>query len=231
MRMTGIRVIFFDAAGTLLGLPKGVAHHYCEVASRHGLNVPKEVMNEAFRMTWREMPPPPTTKVRREDDDKGWWRRFVGRVLDKCGVGPEAEIDRDALFEALYIEFARPGVWELFPEARAVLARVASEYELGIISNFDRRLRVVLSELGIAPLFKQVIISSEVGADKPDPWIFQEALRLTGVRASEALHVGDEPGADWEGAAKAGLQVFKLKRPEMTLNDLLESLAARGAQS
>jgi putative hydrolase of the HAD superfamily len=226
--MTGIRVIFFDAAGTLIGLPNGVAYHYCRVAGRHGLHVRKEVMNEAFRMTWREMPPPPTTRVRREDDDKSWWRRFVGRVLDKCGVGPEEKVDRDALFEELYVEFARPGVWELFPEARAVLARLSSEYELGIISNFDRRLRVVLTELGVAPLFRHVIISSEVGADKPDPWIFQEALRLAGVRASEALHVGDEPAADWDGATTSGLQVFRLKRPQMTLNHLLETLDEQG---
>jgi putative hydrolase of the HAD superfamily len=226
--MTGIRVIFFDAAGTLIGLPKGVAFHYCEVASRHGVHLPHEVMTKAFRATWREMPAPPTTRVRREDDDKSWWRRVVGRVLEKCGVPAEAKFDRDALFEELYIEFARPGVWALFPDVRAALARLASEYELGIISNFDRRLRVVLAELGVAPLFRHVVISSEVGADKPDPWIFQEALRVAGVRASEALHVGDEPTSDWEGAANAGLQVFRIKRPETTLTHLVETLAAKG---
>jgi hypothetical protein len=30
----------------------------------------------------------------------------------------------------------------------------------------------------------------------------------------------------WEGAARAGLQVFRLKRPEMTLNELVESLSS-----
>ena len=227
--MTGIRVIFFDAAGTLIGLPKGVAFHYCEVARRHGLHVPSELMNKVFRETWREMPVPTTTRVRRQDDDKGWWRRFVQRVLVKCNLPEDVKFDPDTLFEELYIEFARPGVWALFPEARAVLARLASEFELGIISNFDGRLRVVLSELGVAPLFRHVVISSEVGADKPDPWIFQEALRLAGVRASEALHVGDEPASDWEGAARAGLKVFRLKRPEMTLNELVESLGSGSA--
>jgi putative hydrolase of the HAD superfamily len=222
--MTGIRVIFFDAAGTLIGLPKGVAHHYCAVAERHGLRVPKEAMNEAFRMTWREIPPPQTTRVRRPDDDKGWWRHFVHRVLDKCAVPDGGAFDREGFFEELYVEFARPGVWDVFPETRAVLAQLASEYRLGIISNFDGRLRLVLDELGIGSLFRHVIISSEVGADKPDPWIFQEALRVAGVRASEALHVGDEPGADWEGASAAGLHVYRLKRPEMTLSGVVTLL-------
>ena len=106
-----------------------------------------------------------------------------------------------------------------------MLARLAIHYQLGIISNFDGRLRAVLSELGIDSLFRHIVISSEVGADKPDPWIFQEALKLADVRAAEALHVGDEPASDWEGAAKVGLQVFRLKRPEITLNDLVTSFS------
>ena len=218
--MTCLRIIFFDAAGTLIGLPKGVAFHYVEVAKRNGLDLPVAAMNDAFQAAWREMPAPKVTRVRRSDDDKGWWRRLVGRVLDKCAVAPGA-FDRDSYFEDLYAEFAKPGVWDVFPETRAVLARLHGEYELGIISNFDGRLRLILAELGIAPLFKHVVISSEVGADKPDPWIFQEALRLAGARATEALHVGDEPHGDWKGAAEAGLHVFKLQRPGNSLRDVL----------
>ena len=225
--MTGLRAIFFDAAGTLIGLPRGVAFHYAAVARRNGLEIPEAVMNEAFHMTWREMPAPTVTRVRRPDDDKGWWRRFVMRVIDKCATEPGA-LNREAFFEDLYAEFAKPGVWDVFPETRAVLARLAGEYQLGIISNFDGRLRLILAELGIAPLFKHIVISSEVGADKPDPWIFQEALRLAGVRASEALHVGDEPNGDWEGAEQAGLHVFKLKRPENSLRSVLAGFEPSG---
>ena len=226
--MNALRVIFFDAAGTLIGLPRGAAFHYVDVASRHGLSLPLAEMDGAFRQVWREMPAPTVTRVRRPDDDKGWWRRFVGRVLDRCAVAPGA-LDREAYFEELFAEFAKPGVWDVFPETRSVLARLAGEYQLGIISNFDRRLRLIIDELGIAPLFKHIVISSEVGADKPDPWIFQEALRLAGVRASEALHVGDEPQGDWEGAAQAGLQVFKLKRPENSLREVLGKVSSPGA--
>lgn len=226
--MTGLRAIFFDAAGTLIGLPRGVAHHYTEVARRHGVDVPDAVMNEAFRLVWKEMPAPTVTRVRRPDDDKSWWRRFVGRVLDRCAIAPAA-LDRAAYFEELYAEFAKPGVWDVFPETRAVLAQLGGEYQLGIISNFDGRLRLILEELGIAPLFKHVVISSEVGADKPDAWIFQEALRLAGVRAAEAVHVGDEPQGDWEGGAAAGLHVFKLQRPENSLREVPAWLAAFSA--
>lgn len=223
--MSKIHVIFFDAAGTLIGLPRGVAHHYSEVAARHGLELDLQATAEAFRMTWREMPSPVTTRTRRDDDDRSWWENFVHCVLDKCAVPRCGKFDRSAYFDELYEEFTKPGVWEVYPEVPEVLARLASRYELGIISNFDGRLRTVLAELKLMPLFSSVVISSEVGADKPDPWIFEEALRQMKAQPQEALHVGDEPAADWEGAEKAGLNVFRLKRPDLTLENLAKLLA------
>jgi putative hydrolase of the HAD superfamily len=135
--------------------------------------------------------------------------------------------DRRAYFAELYDEFTRPGVWEVFPDVRAVLTRLARSYELGIISNFDRRLRCILDDIALTPLFRHVVISSEVGADKPDPFIFEHALALAGAQPHEALHVGDEPAADWEGAARAGLHVFRLKRPDLTLDHLVNVLDPR----
>jgi putative hydrolase of the HAD superfamily len=225
--MVKLRVIFFDAAGTLIGLPRGVAHHYCEVAARHGLALDPSVATEAFHMTRREMPPPATSRVPRPDDDRGWWEEFVGHVLERCAVPRGGAFDRRAYFAELYDEFTQPGVWDVFPDARAVLTRLAQSYELGIISNFDRRLRWILDELALAPFFRHVVISSEVGADKPDPWIFERALELAGAEPHEALHVGDEPAADWEGAARAGLHVFRLKRPDLSLDHLLNVLEQR----
>ena len=178
-------------------------------------------------MTWKEMPSPETTQKPREDDDRGWWETFVNRVLDKCAVERGGDFDRAAYFAELYAEFARPGVWELFPDVRPALEELARTYRLGIISNFDRRLRRVLTELGVEHLFWPIIISSEVGADKPDPWIFQRALAEAKIAPHEALHVGDEPSADWEGAGRMGMQVFRLRRPETTLEHLLQLLTNR----
>ncbi len=222
--MTELRVIFFDATGTLIGLPRGVAYHYAQVAHRFGWEAPPQDLDRAFRTAWSTMPAPKVTRLPRSDDDKGWWRRLVGRVLDAMPGAVPQRFDRDRYFEDLYAEFGRPGVWDVFPETRTILARLSGEYRLAIISNFDRRLLLVLDELGIRSLFNPIVISSEVGADKPDPWIFQEALRLAGVRAVEAMHVGDEPKADWEGAAAAGMHVFRLKRPENSLEDLIRYL-------
>ncbi len=213
------RAIFFDAAGTLFHLPRGVGWHYREVARRHGAELDEAALTAAFRAVWKEAPPPHETRTMRADDDRGWWQELVVRVLDKISAGPG--LNREAYFAELWSEFTKPGVWELYPETREVLSSLHGRYRLGVISNFDGRLRQILPQLGIAEFFDDVVISSEVGAEKPSSHIFAEALRRLLVEAAEALHVGDEAEADWRGAAAAGLRVFELERPKNSLSDLL----------
>ena len=216
-----IKTIFFDAAGTLFHLPRGVGWHYRDVASRFGCVLDENTLSHAFRTAWKQMPDSPTTRQARPDDDKGWWFTLVGKVLDDCQVSAQ-QLNRETYFETLYQEFTRPHIWELFPEVQETLSALSRRFRLGLISNFDGRLRPILSDLGILHFFDPLIISSEVGAEKPDPWIFQQALTRAGATAAEALHVGDEPRGDWQGAAAAGLRVFQLDRPKNSLRDLLD---------
>jgi putative hydrolase of the HAD superfamily len=215
--------LFFDAAGTLFHLPRGVGHHYREVALRHGVDIPEAALTRAFSSAWRQAPPRPISRVPRVDDDRGWWREIVEQVLSHCAIGPGA-LDRSAYFAELYDEFTKPGVWQLYPEVMETLDALRTHYTLGVISNFDARLRTILDDLGIADRFSQIVISSEVGAEKPDPWIFQEALNRAQLLPEDAMHIGDDPVCDWQGAESAGMRVFRLERPRNSLRDLAKSL-------
>ena len=217
-------IIFFDAAGTLFHLPRGVGWHYRDVALRHGCALGESELQAAFAAVWKGMPARVATRGARPDDDRDWWRELVRQVLARCGAAAGA-LDRDTYFAELYDEFTRPGVWALFPEVRAVLEALHPHHRLGIISNFDGRLRAILRHLGIAGYFEPVVISSEVGADKPDPRIFQHALEISGLPPGAALHVGDDPVRDWQAAAAAGLRCFRLARPANSLRDLPAWLA------
>lgn len=188
-----------------------------------GLALDGAACDRAFAIAWKQMPPRATTGTPRENDDKSWWRELVDRVFDQ--VAPQTkDLDLDAFFEVAYEHFAEAGVWELFPEVSEVLEQLQPRYRLSIISNFDGRLRLILALLGISRYFSEVVISSEVGADKPDALIYRRALELSNAATAEALHVGDDPVKDWEGAAAAGLAVFKLDRPRTSLRDLLPTL-------
>lgn len=212
-------VIFFDAAGTLIRLERPVGWHYAEVARKHGLKADEERMESAFREVWRARPFRSPSPGARKEDDRPWWRELALEVL-RTAVPSPGKIDEDAWFEELYVHFAKPGVWVLYDDAMRCLDRLAGRFRLAVISNFDRRLRLVLEELGVAAKFEQIFISSEIGCEKPHPGIFQQALDVMGVEAGRCLHVGDDPERDWAGAAAAGIAVFQVRRPGVTLDHL-----------
>ena len=218
-----IKAIFFDAVGTLFYLTKKVGDHYALVGSEVGLTLDAQQLDRAFHRAWRQMPLRSPINGPRENDDKGWWRQLVDLVLDQ--VAPSlGELDHDNFFEVAYEHFAEAGVWELYPEVPDVLEKLQLRFQLAVISNFDGRLRFILEQLGIAKFFTHIFISSELGADKPDPEIFLRALKFIGLKPNQVLHVGDDPERDWKAASAAGLSVFRLDRQKNSLRDLLTRL-------
>jgi putative hydrolase of the HAD superfamily len=218
-----IKAIFFDAVGTLFRLTNTVGDHYAYVGREVGLNLDAQNLDRAFHTAWKQMPQRAAIDGPRENDDKDWWRELVDVVLEQ--VAPSlGELDRDNFFEIAYEHFADAGVWELYPDVPGVLEQLRPRFELAVISNFDGRLRFILQLLGISKFFSHVFISSELGADKPDPEIYRRAVRLIQLHANEVLHVGDDSQRDWEAATAAGLSVFRLNRPKNLLRDLVAFL-------
>src|SRR5205809_7974071 len=194
-----VKAIFFDAVGTLFRLTKTVGDHYAYVGREVGLDVNPQNLERAFHTAWKKMPQRAAIDGPRENDDKGWWRELVDLVLEQ--VAPAlSEFDRDNFFEIAYEHFAEAGVWELYPEVPGVLEKLHSRFQLAVVSNFDGRLRFILEQLGISKVFAHVFVSSEVGADKPDPEIYQRALKLMKLHPNEVLHVCDDLERDRAGA-------------------------------
>jgi putative hydrolase of the HAD superfamily len=219
----GWKAIFFDAVGTLFYLTKTVGDHYALVGEEIGLKLNTENLDRAFYAAWKQMAQRPAIDGPRENDDKGWWRQLVDHVLDQ--VAPSlGEFDRDNFFEMAYEHFAETGVWELYPEVIDVLEKLRPQFQFAVISNFDGRLRFILEQLGISKFFSHVFISSEIGADKPDPEIFRRALKFIDLKPNRVLHVGDDSERDWKAASEAGLSVFQLDRQKNSLRDLLVSV-------
>ncbi|MDQ2868078.1 MAG: HAD family hydrolase [Verrucomicrobiota bacterium] len=218
-----LRALFFDAAGTLLHLTRSVGENYAEIARRFGANLDARDLDRAFHETWKKMPLRPPIDGPRPDDDKPWWRDLVDDVLARVPNVP-ANFDRAQFFDAAYAHFAEPGVWLLFPDVRDTLTELQPRYRLFVVSNFDHRLRAILADLGIADFFEQIFLSSELGADKPHPEIYQRALRQSGLSVNEVCHIGDDPERDCRAAAGVGLHVFQLDRPRISLRDLPAAL-------
>ena len=217
------KAIFFDAAGTLFYLTHSVGYQYALVGAEIGLQLDANQLDRAFVSAWNAMAQRQSINGPRENDDKDWWRQVVERVLNE--VAPALnELDRDNFFEIAYEHFAAAGVWELFSEVSEVLEKLSPRFQLAVISNFDGRLRTILEQLGVSKFFTHVFVSSELGADKPDPEIFRRALTFLRLEPNEALHVGDDAERDWKAATAAGLPIFRLERGKNSLRDLLSML-------
>jgi putative hydrolase of the HAD superfamily len=125
-------------------------------------------------------------------------------------------------FDALYRRFAEPDVWRVFDDVRPTLLALRQRgIKLGIISNWDERLRPLLGKLGLSEFFEAIIISHEVGHLKPAKEIFLAAVRELGFAPGAILHVGDSFAEDVQGAEAAGMKGSWLDRTKNTLADLL----------
>ncbi len=75
----------------------------------------------------------------------------------------------------------------------------------GLISNWDLSCREVLEKNKILSRLNCVVVSEEVGAEKPDKKIFEEALKLTGANPDECFYVGDNYYDDYIGSQKVSM--------------------------
>jgi putative hydrolase of the HAD superfamily len=220
-----MQVVTFDAAGTLIRTARPVGETYAEAAADVGVQVDAHAVMAAFRFVWKSLPPPLHPRGKRSvDDDRGWWKQLVTRVFTHVLGRPMQEEVRDELFEFLYAHYARPEAWSVFEDVRPALEELASHVRLFVLSNFDRRLRGILDGHGLGRFFEQVVISSEVGAAKPNPRMFEAVLELAGCTAADCLHVGDDVVCDIDGAQAAGMHAFKVTRPGQGLDVLVEKV-------
>ena len=217
-----MRVVTFDAAGTLIRLVRPPGVIYAEVAQLFGFSLDPDRVQEAFRSTWGTFAPPTECAGPVPDDDREWWRGLVVRTMELAGYRIEPF---DDYFKTVYQFFARPGVWELWPDVPLVMTELTRlKIRIGVISNFDRRLYEIFAHLGIRETFEHMIISSEIGVRKPAARIFKEAAQRFDVNVSEILHVGDELESDFAGARAAGLDALLVDHKESKLPRILSFL-------
>jgi putative hydrolase of the HAD superfamily len=200
--LRGIRAVTFDAGGTLLAPWPSVGHVYAEVAAQHGHeSLSPEGLNRQFASAWRAK------------------KNFVHSRLcwlelaKKTFAGFLDEISVQDLFDDLYHRFAGAAAWRVFDDVLPTVDWLRKRgFKLGVVSNWDERLRPLLTELRLTPWFDAVVISVESGCAKPAPEIFHLAAEQLSLPQSSVLHVGDSATEDLAGAQSAGLHSLLLER-------------------
>lgn len=88
---------------------------------------------------------------------------------------------------------------------RETLKALRRRFRIGVVSNFYGNLDRILQEAGMMKMIDSITDSSQVGIFKPQPGIFEAALRALGVPPAAAVMVGDSPEKDCVPAHRLGL--------------------------
>lgn len=221
-----IRAVFFDAGATLLYPDPPVERVYARILSDGGARFSERQLFDALTATWievqREKPGDRYGGIRGEAD---FWRGFLNRVRSLLDGGTIS----DESFATLSEHFRRPESWAVFDDVFPVLDALAARgVSLAIVSNWDSFLPRLLELKGLGGgRFAAVSVSAIEETGKPGSEIFLRTCRRLGVAPGEALHVGDSPRDDYEGARAAGLQALLLDRKDQhhRIPDRIRSLS------
>jgi len=221
-----IRAITFDAGGTLIEVWPSVGHVYAEVAARHGIaGLSPHLLDRRFTSAW--------SRARYFSYSRSDWAALVDATFRGLTEQPPSE----TFFGELYERFGAPEVWRIYDDVIPALeALTARGLKLGVVSNWDERLRPLLGGLHLAGYFETIVVSRGVEAGKPNGAIFQHAVRRFGLPAAAVLHLGDSLSLDPRGARAADLRAMLLHRAggprrEGRIASLRELWSAPGAGS
>jgi putative hydrolase of the HAD superfamily len=205
------RAVFFDAGHTLLYAHPDLGTIYADVTASLGARLEPKAFVAAFGPAFKAAVAEYASKPHASDaQDLAMWRGITRGIYD--AVRPPG-VAFEAWFQALWRRFGEPEVWRLYDDVEETLRELRRRgLRLGIVSNWDSRLRGIAEGKGLLALVDVLVISAEAGVRKPDPGIFRAACGKLDVRPEDAIHVGDLADEDVAGARAAGLRAALIER-------------------
>ncbi len=209
-----VRAVFFDAGYTLLCMEPDQKTNFLSACTDLGIDIDQKRLaagiGRANVLLGPRHPSAAAQPFSPEAVDR-FWIEYNRVLLSECAVHPRDE----ARAEAVYRRFLESLSWRVYDEVRPLLRALrARGVALGVISNWTGDLEDVMRSIELHDAFDFILDSAHLGFEKPHPEIFHEALRRADSIAQHALHVGDSPEHDVDGALAAGLRAALLDRDE-----------------
>lgn len=204
----GIKAIFFDLDGTLRhSIPSG-GDVFTDYVVTLGLPVNDEARLRAMRwehLYWANSMDLRNDLLAHSAETENFWIEYSRRRLVVLGAAPEWAVEFAPNVSKHMGEFYKPQ--SVVPEdVRRTLPQLKEAgYVLAVISNRDQPFQELLLEHGISEFFDFSLAAGEVSIWKPDPGLFEHALRRAELSAADVIYVGDNYYADVVGSRGAGL--------------------------
>jgi len=201
-----VSFIWFDIGYTLLYMQRELT--YRQVLLEQGFDIPVDRLEREFHVAdkyfMREFP---GVFGNSKHSPTPW---FLGVLNYRLGVNGDL-----CAMAARWREFQQQTqpYWLPFDCVPGTLSELKRQgLRLGVISNWDSSAHSLLESHGLARFFEHIVISSEVGCEKPGEEIFRVALRKSGVPADQCLYVGDNYYDDALGSRQVGMPCLIVNR-------------------
>ncbi|RCG28987.1 HAD family hydrolase [Sphaerisporangium album] len=209
-----VRALLFDLDGTLIDHDAAASLALAETLATTP-DVPSDLNREHAARRWTELERHAMDRYAAgELTFPGQRRLRIVSLAAELGLGAWDDTRADVWF-ATYLRHYE-AAWRLFPDVRPMLDTLIERQphvRLGVLTNGDsEQQRHKLRAVGLAADLPHVIISSEVGAAKPSPVIFERAADLLGLPPGRIAYVGDRLRTDALAATKAGMHGIWLTR-------------------
>tara|TARA_R110000868_G_scaffold336270_2_gene597073 strand:+ start:1010 stop:1699 length:690 start_codon:yes stop_codon:yes gene_type:complete len=200
MKLKGITDVFFDLDHTLWDFDKNSALAFKKIFELNNVEISTDDFLSHYvpinLKYWR---------LYREDKIEKNALRFAR--LNETFKAIEFEANDDLVYKLSHDYLTHLATFNhLFENTFEILDYLSQNYNLHIITNgFDEVQYKKMSHSKIDHYFKTITNSEIAGVKKPNPVIFNFALKLANTNASKSVMIGDSYEADILGAKNIGM--------------------------
>ena len=186
------KIIIFDADETLFDFKKAEKEAFRETILEFGINYDESYHFETYKIInnniWKELEQGLITQSELKIE------RFK-RLSDKLQISFD-EVE----FANVYMNHLSNGSF-LFEDSFDLIKSIKDKYKLIILTNgLTAVQKKRIKKSSIAKYFDNIVISENVGISKPNPAIFEYALKdINNINKNEILMIGDSLSSDIQG--------------------------------
>ena len=219
MKIDNITDVFFDLDHTLWDFDKNSALTFNKIFKLNNIEVDLNSFLSYYKPInlayW---------KLYREERIENEALRF--NRLNDAFLAMSHKLDEDLIFKLSDDYITHLTTFNhLFENTFEILDYLSVNYQLHIITNgFEEAQHKKLSQSKIIHYFATITNSEMVGVKKPNPQIFNYALKQANTQVNTSIMIGDSYEADILGAKNIGMEVVFFDVNNLNINDEIKQI-------
>lgn len=207
-----IKAIFFDVYGTIAHFSPSKYKIQSEACKNFGINLTPKNVNLGYKNADHLMSEQnakfPLRNMKQNQQDL-FFTKYQQEILLANGV----HVENIIALEIFKIVRSTPRKLELFDDVIPCFDKIKKlKITIGLISNLNESGAFLVESLALSKKVDFAVTSKEAGFEKPDPGIFNYALKQSQSAPESAIHVGDQVFSDVNGAEFLGIRPVLLDR-------------------